>query len=107
MSKWNTVNSVKGKERDVSLNNVEEILNRIQKKIENITVDIFCGLAEEYAKVLENDSIHLIVTSPPYNCGIKYDIHNDNMDFIEYKKMAYACVFIAKTKTCRWWQNSN
>ena len=86
MSKRNTVNSIKGKERHVNLNNVEEIPNRVQRNIGDITIDIFCGLVEEYVKLLENDSIHLIVTSPPYNCGIKYDIHNDKMNFTEYKK---------------------
>ena len=67
MAKWNSVNSLKGKKRDFSLNNnIEKIPNRVQKKIENVTVDIFCGFAEEYVKLLENESIHLIVTSPPH-----------------------------------------
>jgi site-specific DNA-methyltransferase (adenine-specific) len=61
-------------------------VSRVQKKIEDISIDVFYGSAEEYAKLLDNDSIHLVVTSPPYNCGIKYDIYNDNKDFVEYKK---------------------
>jgi hypothetical protein len=50
-------------------------INRVQKAIKDINIDIFCGSAEEYAKLLDNDSIHLVVTSPPYNCGIKYDVY--------------------------------
>ena len=99
MAKWDSVNSLKGKKRDFSLNNnIEKIPNRVQKKIENVTVDIFCGFAEEYVKLLENESIHLIVTSPPYNCGVKYDIHNDRMDFTEYKKWLIHVFSLLKSK---------
>ncbi len=65
---------------------IEETPSRTQKKIKNITVDVFCGFAEEYIRLLEDKSIHLVATSPPYNCGIKYDIYDDNKDFTEYKK---------------------
>ena len=27
---------------------------------------------------LENNSVDLTVTSPPYNCGIDYNTYNDN-----------------------------
>lgn len=33
---------------------------------------------------IENESIHLIITSPPYNVGINYDIHKDNKPYLEY-----------------------
>ena len=36
---------------------------------------------------LPDESVHLIVTSPPYNAGIKYDGHDDNMPFDEYRSM--------------------
>jgi len=99
MAKWNTVNSLKEEKRGFSLNNnVENIPNRVQKKIGNVTVDIFCGLIEEYAKLLENESIHLIVTSPPYNCGVQYDIYNDKMDFAEYKKWLIHVFSLLKSK---------
>ena len=29
-------------------------------------------------------SIDLVVTSPPYHCGIKYDIYDDNRNWSEY-----------------------
>lgn len=37
--------------------------------------------------VLDADSVDLVITSPPYNLGIQYDMHNDNMeeqDYIEF-----------------------
>lgn len=35
-------------------------------------------------KEIENDSIDLIVTSPPYNVDIKYNSHNDKLFYNEY-----------------------
>lgn len=35
---------------------------------------------------IRDDSIHLIITSPPYNVGINYDTHTDNMEYTEYIK---------------------
>lgn len=35
-------------------------------------------------KVIENDSIDLIVTSPPYNVDIKYNSHNDQISYEGY-----------------------
>ncbi len=34
---------------------------------------------------LEDESVDLFVTSPPYNLGIKYNSHNDEMDEVEYR----------------------
>lgn len=36
------------------------------------------------AKGIPDGSINLVVTSPPYNCGIEYDIHKDSMPWGEY-----------------------
>ena len=33
---------------------------------------------------IDENSIHIIVTSPPYNIGIKYNSHKDNMPFEDY-----------------------
>jgi site-specific DNA-methyltransferase (adenine-specific) len=33
---------------------------------------------------IPDDSIHLIITSPPYNVGIEYDTHSDNMEYTDY-----------------------
>lgn len=45
---------------------------------------IFCGDCLDLLPQVESDSIDLIVTSPPYNCGIEYDNHDDNMPWDEY-----------------------
>lgn len=37
-----------------------------------------------YLKSMPENVVDLVVTSPPYNCGIDYDTHNDNMPFDEY-----------------------
>jgi len=33
---------------------------------------------------IQNESVDLIVTSPPYNVDIKYNSHNDNLSYEEY-----------------------
>jgi site-specific DNA-methyltransferase (adenine-specific) len=35
-------------------------------------------------KKLDNNSVDLCVTSPPYNLGIEYDVYNDEMDWDDY-----------------------
>jgi site-specific DNA-methyltransferase (adenine-specific) len=35
-------------------------------------------------ETVENDSVDLIVTSPPYNVDIKYKIHNDKISYADY-----------------------
>jgi DNA modification methylase len=37
----------------------------------------------EKANIVD-ESVHLIITSPPYNVGIKYDKHGDNMPYEDY-----------------------
>lgn len=39
---------------------------------------------------LKDESVHCVVTSPPYNVGIEYDGYDDQIDFIEYDRMAAA-----------------
>lgn len=45
---------------------------------------IICGDAMETLKLLPGDSIHLAITSPPYNLDKPYINHNDFMDYNEY-----------------------
>jgi site-specific DNA-methyltransferase (adenine-specific) len=46
---------------------------------------IICGDAEYVMKeFVKDESVHLIITSPPYNVGIDYDEHNDNLDYASY-----------------------
>ncbi|MBD3249557.1 site-specific DNA-methyltransferase [Candidatus Woesearchaeota archaeon] len=35
-------------------------------------------------KKIPSNSVHLAITSPPYNVGKNYDAHNDEMDYQEY-----------------------
>ena len=45
---------------------------------------IYVGDCREVLKSLPHKSVHLIVTSPPYNMGKNYGNWNDRMDFSEY-----------------------
>lgn len=54
-------------------------MKNLINKITNI--DCFEGF-----KTIEDKSIDLIVTSPPYNLGIEYDMYNDRLPLNEYLK---------------------
>jgi len=54
---------------------IEEYLNKI-----------ISGDALEVMKELPNNSIHLIVTSPPYNVGMNYKQSDDRKPYLEYLK---------------------
>ncbi|GFP19272.1 site-specific DNA-methyltransferase (adenine-specific) [Candidatus Hakubella thermalkaliphila] len=45
---------------------------------------IICGDVLEVMKQIPDGSVHLAVTSPPYNVGIEYDNHNDMMSYDDY-----------------------
>lgn len=45
---------------------------------------VYLGDCVEIMKTLPNKSIDLIFADPPFNIGIKYDVHNDNMPYKEY-----------------------
>lgn len=46
---------------------------------------IINGDSTQVMSEMPESVIDLIVTSPPYGVGIDYDVHNDDMDFEEYK----------------------
>jgi site-specific DNA-methyltransferase (adenine-specific) len=48
------------------------------------TGKIINGDCIKLMKTLSEGCIDLVVTSPPYNCGIKYDTHIDNLPMDEY-----------------------
>ena len=48
------------------------------------TGKIINGDCIEVMKTLSEGCIDLVVTSPPYNCGIKYDTHIDDLPMDEY-----------------------
>jgi DNA modification methylase len=47
---------------------------------------IICGDSRAVLQALPNDSIHMAITSPPYNVGLEYDSHNDQMPYEDYLK---------------------
>jgi site-specific DNA-methyltransferase (adenine-specific) len=49
------------------------------------TKKIYNGDCIEVMKTFPEKSIDLIVTSPPYGVGIEYDVHDDDMQFEDYK----------------------
>jgi len=51
---------------------------------------IINGDCIEVMKTLDEGSIDLIVTSPPYGVGIDYDVHQDDMVWEEYVKFTYS-----------------
>lgn len=54
----------------------------------------------EGLKSVKENTIDLIVTSPPYNCGIPYDSWNDNLEWNDYKAWCtlwlYECYRVLK-----------
>ena len=57
------------------MNNIKTIIN---------------GDCIEVMKTMEESSVDLIVTSPPYGVGIDYDVHQDDMLWEEYVKFTYS-----------------
>ena len=53
--------------------------------IENYINKVINGECDNVMSELPEGSVDLIVTSPPYGVNIKYDVHNDDMYFWEYK----------------------
>lgn len=45
---------------------------------------IYCGDCMELFKGLDDNSVNLVVTSPPYNVGIRYDTYVDRVPWNEY-----------------------
>ena len=53
--------------------------------------------------LFEKESFDLIITSPPYNVGIDYDTHQDEMSYKDYLEFSYKwlenCFYWSKTST--------
>ena len=45
---------------------------------------IICGDCLEVMKHIPDNTVHLAITSPPYNVGKKYDNHSDSLPYNEY-----------------------
>jgi len=52
-----------------------------------VKIEYKIGDCRELIKELPVESIHLVVTSPPYNVGTDYGEFKDNLEFNEYLKM--------------------
>jgi site-specific DNA-methyltransferase (adenine-specific) len=46
--------------------------------------NVYVGDCLDLFKQVDDNSIDIIVTSPPYNIGVKYDIHNDKIPWENY-----------------------
>jgi site-specific DNA-methyltransferase (adenine-specific) len=58
--------------------------------LENYLGKIVNGDCREVMKTMEEGSVDLIVTSPPYGVGIDYDVHEDDMVWEEYVEFTYS-----------------
>jgi len=56
------------------------------EKIEDVTGQIINGDCVEVMKTLPEGSVDLIVSSPPYNANIKYDVYDDGLSMDDYWK---------------------
>ncbi len=54
------------------------------KTIKEFENKIIQGDVLKVMRQIPDNSIHLAITSPPYNVGKEYDNHNDKMDYQEY-----------------------
>lgn len=45
---------------------------------------IICGDALKVLKRMPSNSIHMAITSPPYNLGVNYDTYNDDREYGQY-----------------------
>ena len=54
--------------------------------INDIVNTILCGDVLEHLALIPDNSIDLVVTSPPYNLGIDYKVYKDNMERDAYYK---------------------
>lgn len=51
-----------------------------------INYKIICGDVIDSLKQIDDESAHIIITSPPYNLRIHYDNYNDNLPHQQYLK---------------------
>ena len=47
---------------------------------------IICGDCIDVMKGMPDNYVDLVVTSPPYNCGIDYDNYSDDLEYSDYLK---------------------
>ncbi len=60
--------------------------NRLSTKQSDFEFNrILTGDCLEILSQVPDDSIHFVVTSPPYNVGIQYDKHHDQLEYSVYR----------------------
>jgi len=78
-------------------NNFSKEVNEVPKEFIN---NIICGDSEEVLKKLPNNCIDLILTSPPYNFGLGYDVTPDGINWNKYFDKLFAifkeCIRVLK-----------
>ncbi len=60
--------------------------SRLSRKDEWWKDRIICGDSCKILRAMPAESVHLAITSPPYNVGLEYDSHNDKMPYNDYRK---------------------
>jgi len=86
MAKRETVASAKST-RKVKKRKVNLVPNRVYGgSCNGISFELYLGDTLKYLRTLENDSVHLCFTSPPYNCRVPYDNYEDDMDWEDYRR---------------------
>lgn len=71
---------------DLSIEDFETPYVERWKDINLVVNNIYTGNAVEILKKIPDNTIHLVLTSPPYNAGHNYDGYNDTLEWSEYKK---------------------
>lgn len=66
------------------MNKLTKITSQIKPYYQDEDVVIFNGDSLDIMQHFEDNSFDFALTSPPYNCGIEYDVHNDNMEWDDY-----------------------
>lgn len=56
--------------------------------MENFLGKVIHGDCIDVMKTMNESSVDLVVTSPPYGVGIDYDTHDDDVEFHEYKQFS-------------------
>lgn len=64
-------------------------LNRNLTYPDSYLNNIICGDSLKLLQNIPDNVIDIVVTSPPYNCGIDYDIYDDNKSWKEYYVWCY------------------
>ncbi len=58
----------------------------MELSLESFLNKIICGDALAVLKKIPSNSIHMAITSPPYNLGINYATYNDDLEYDQYLK---------------------